>query len=121
LELARQVAEQFTKVDALGSHARDELGITEELRARPVQAAFASAAAFAVGAVVPILAALLAPDNLVSLAITTSTIVTLTALGALAAYAGGASVVRGAIRVTFWGALAMGVTAAVGKLMGASL
>jgi VIT1/CCC1 family predicted Fe2+/Mn2+ transporter len=121
LELARQVAEQLTKVDALGAHARDELGITDELRARPIQAAFASAAAFGVGAVIPILAALVASANFVSLVITTSTLVTLTALGALAAYAGGASILRGAVRVTFWGVLAMGVTAAVGKLIGASL
>jgi VIT1/CCC1 family predicted Fe2+/Mn2+ transporter len=121
LELARQVAEQLTKVDALGAHARDELGITDELRARPIQAALASAAAFSVGAVIPILAALVASANFVSLATTTSTLITLTALGALAAYAGGASVIRGAARVTFWGVLAMGVTAGVGKLIGASL
>ena len=120
-ELARQVAEELTRVNALSAHARDELGITEELRARPIQAAFASAAAFGVGAVIPIMAALVAPADFVSLVTTACTLVTLTALGALAAFAGGASVFRGAVRVTFWGVLAMGVTAGVGKLIGASL
>ncbi len=119
--LAQQVAKQLTAVDALAAHARDELGITEELRARPIQASLASAAAFAVGAVIPIIAASLASVDYVDSTITISTLVTLTVLGGLAAFAGGASVIKGAVRVTFWGALAMGVTAVVGKLMGTAL
>ncbi len=119
--LARQVAVQLTAVDALTAHARDELGITEQLKARPIQAAFASAAAFSVGAVIPIIAALLASSQSVSLVTTVSTLLTLTLLGSLAAYAGGASIVRGALRVTFWGALAMSVTAGVGKVIGSAL
>ncbi len=119
--LARQVAVQLTAVDALAAHARDELGITEELKARPLQAALASAAAFSVGGIIPIFSALLASAQSVSLVTTVSTLLTLTLLGSLAAYAGGASVIRGALRVTFWGALAMGVTAGVGKLIGATL
>lgn len=120
-ELAQQVAVKLTENDALAAHARDELGITEELRARPIQAAFASAAAFAVGAIIPIIAAILASADLVSLVITVTTLLTLTVLGSLAAFAGGASVLRGALRVTVWGALAMGVTALVGQLIGTSL
>lgn len=119
--LARQVAVQLTAVDALTAHARDELGITEQLKARPIQAALASAAAFSVGAVIPIISALLASSESVSLVTTVSTLLTLTLLGSLAAYAGGASIVRGALRVTFWGALAMSVTAGVGKLIGSTL
>lgn len=120
-KLAHQVALKLTENDALAAHARDELGITEELRARPIQAAFASAGAFAVGAVIPIIAAILSTAESVSFITTVVTLLTLTALGSLAAFVGGASVVRGAIRVTFWGALAMGVTALVGKLIGTSL
>ena len=120
-QLARQVAEKLTASDALAAHARDELGITEELRARPIQASLASAAAFAVGAIVPIISALLAPAQSVSLVTTIATLLTLTLLGLLAAYAGGASIVKGAVRVTFWGALAMGVTAGVGKIIGSAL
>jgi VIT1/CCC1 family predicted Fe2+/Mn2+ transporter len=120
-QLARQVAVKLMDGDALAAHARDELGITEELRARPIQAAFASAGAFAVGAVIPIIAAMLSTSESVSFITTVITLLTLTALGSLAAFAGGASIMRGAIRVTFWGALAMGVTALVGKLIGAAL
>ncbi len=120
-QLARQVAEKLMAGDALAAHARDELGITEELRARPIQAAFASALAFAVGAVIPILAALLSASESVGIVTTVTTLATLTFLGSLAAFAGGASILRGAIRVTFWGALAMGTTALVGKLIGTSL
>ena len=120
-QLAHQVAVKLMAGDALAAHARDELGITEELRARPIQAAFASALAFAVGAVIPILAALLAAAESVSVVTTVVTLLTLTVLGSLAAFAGGASILRGAIRVTFWGALAMGATALVGKLIGTSL
>lgn len=119
--LAAQVALQLTARDALTAHARDELGITDELRARPIQAALASAAAFAVGAVIPILAGLASPANMVSMATTLVTLLTLAILGALAAYAGGAAPITGAFRVTFWGALAMGVTALVGSLIGRSV
>lgn len=117
--LARQVAEQLMAGDALGAHARDELGITEMLRARPVQAAIASAASFVLGAIVPILAVLLAPAAWLTVASVSAALVTLAALGGTAAYAGGASIIKGAMRVAFWGALAMGLTAAVGKLFGA--
>ncbi|MBP1606754.1 MAG: nodulin 21 [Acidobacteria bacterium] len=119
--LARRVAEQLTAGDTLAAHARDELGITETLRARPVQAALASAAAFAGGAVLPIVPALVAPASWVSPVTVATTLVALLALGAMAAYAGGAPVARGAARVTFWGALAMALTAGVGRLFGAVL
>jgi len=119
--LARQVAQKLTAHDELSAHARDELGSTEELRARPIQASLSSAAAFAIGAVIPIIAAIIAPTQSVSLVTTATTLITLTALGSLAAYVGGASIVRGAFRVTFWGVLAMVVTAGVGKLIGISL
>ncbi|MBU5636952.1 VIT family protein [Geomonas sp. Red69] len=116
--LARLVAEKLTSRDALLAHARDELGITETLRARPVQAALASAISFAVGAIVPIVALLLAPTAWVTEVLSATALVTLAILGATAAYAGGAPIVKGAIRVAFWGALAMGLTAGVGKLFG---
>jgi len=116
--LAAKVAEQLTAHDALGAHARDELGITEHLRARPVQATLASAASFAAGAAMPLLVAALAPAALtIPLAAGTS-LVFLALLGGLAARAGGANVAVGALRVTFWSALAMSVTAAAGKLFG---
>ncbi|KAF1699607.1 nodulin 21 [Pseudoxanthomonas jiangsuensis] len=105
--LARQVAERLTAHDALGAHARDELGISESLRARPVQAALASAAAFCAGALLPILATLLAPAMRPGGVVPASTVVGLLLSGALAAHAGGAPVLRGAVRVGFWGALAM--------------
>lgn len=117
--LARQVAEQLTAHDALGAHARDELGITEELRARPLQAALASAGAFSCGAALPVLTALLAPVQNVATATTVSTLAGLCLTGAMAARAGGASPTRGALRVMFWGALAMAAAAAVGRLLGA--
>jgi len=119
--LARRVAEQLTAGDTLAAHSRDELGITETLRARPIQAALASAAAFAGGAVLPIVPALVAPASWVSPVTVATTLVALLALGAMAAYAGGAPVARGAARVTFWGALAMALTAGVGRLFGAVL
>lgn len=118
--LARQVAEQLTHSDALGAHARDELGITETLRARPLQAAFASALSFVAGALVPLAASLLAPADRVALVTSATALVALICLGATAAYAGGASVVKGSLRVAFWGALAMAVTAGVGRLFGAA-
>ncbi|MBN6111094.1 VIT1/CCC1 transporter family protein [Xanthomonas bonasiae] len=116
--LARQVAEQLTAHDALGAHARDELGITETLRARPLQAALASAAAFCCGAALPILAALLAPAGRQVWVTVAATLLGLSLTGALAARAGGASGLRGAVRVVFWGAAAMLATGAVGRLFG---
>lgn len=117
--LARQVAEQLTAHDALGAHARDELGITDTLRARPLQAALASAGAFTCGAALPVLTALLAPVDKVAMITTASTLLGLCLTGAMAAQAGGAPPVRGAVRVMFWGALAMATAAAVGRLLGA--
>lgn len=116
--LARRVAEKLMSVDALGAHARDELGITETLRARPLQAALASAVSFVAGAIIPILAALLAPAARIAEVSSATALATLVILGGTAAYAGGASVAKGAMRVAFWGALAMGCTAGVGKLFG---
>jgi VIT1/CCC1 family predicted Fe2+/Mn2+ transporter len=117
-ELARRVAEQLTARDALTAHARDELGLSEMHAARPVQAAFASAATFAVGAALPLVAAAVVPASRIILAVTASSLVFLAALGAVSAGAGGASRVRGALRVTFWGALAMALTALVGRVFG---
>ena len=117
-ELARQVAQQLTAHDALGAHARDELGITESLRARPLQAALASAAAFAAGAVLPILAVLLAPAGRIEPVVVAVTVAALLLSGALAARVGGAGVVRGALRVGFWGAMAMAAAALIGRLFG---
>lgn len=118
-ELAAQVAQQLMHHDALGAHARDELGISTTVRARPVQAALTSAATFAAGAALPLLTTLLAPlPQLVPLIAGTS-LVCLTALGALGAHTGGAPVPQAALRVAFWGALAMAATAGVGKLFGA--
>ena len=117
--LAKQVADQLMAHDGLGAHVRDELGISQALSARPLQAAFASAASFAIGATMPLLVTLLAPEaNLISLVSGTS-LVFLALLGGVAARAGGAPVAVGAMRVTFWGALAMGLTAGVGALFGA--
>jgi len=114
--LAKQVAEQLMAHDALGAHARDELGISEALIARPIQAALASAGSFAVGATMPLLVTAIVPEaSLIYLVFGTS-LVSLALLGGLAAHIGGASVSAGATRVTFWGALAMGVTAGVGTL-----
>jgi VIT1/CCC1 family predicted Fe2+/Mn2+ transporter len=116
-DLARRVAEQLMAKDALAAHVRDELGITETLRARPVQAALASAASFAVGALIPLLATLLAPGR-ASTVTTATTLLALLGLGGLAAYAGGSPVVKSAVRVAFWGALAMALTAGIGRLFG---
>jgi vacuolar iron transporter family protein len=116
--LAQQVAKQLMDHDALGAHARDELGITDTMSARPLQAAFSSAASFAVGAALPIVMAYLTSGkNLIPLVALTS-LLFLALLGGLAARAGGALVLTGAMRVTLWGALAMAVTAAVGNLFG---
>ncbi len=114
--LARQVAEQLTAHDALGAHARDELGISESLRARPLQAALASAAAFTAGAALPIAATLLAPPAHTGVVVTASTLAGLLLSGGLAAWAGGAPIARGALRVGFWGAAAMAAAHAIGTL-----
>jgi len=116
--LAKQVAEQLMAHDALGAHARDELGISETLMARPLQAAWTSAASFAVGAAMPLLAAAAVPASRLILVVSGISLVFLAILGGLAARVGGASVTTGAMRVTFWGALAMGLTAGVGALFG---
>ncbi|MBL7689073.1 MAG: VIT family protein [Bdellovibrionaceae bacterium] len=118
-ELARQVAEQLMARDALGSHAREELGITETLRARPVQAALASAGTFAVGAALPLLMVLVAPPERLIAMVSLSSLLFLVSLGVLAARVGGSGVLKGALRVGFWGALAMAVTAGIGSLFGA--
>jgi VIT1/CCC1 family predicted Fe2+/Mn2+ transporter len=118
---ARIVAQQLMAHDALAAHARDELGLLEVLAARPIQAALASAATFAVGAALPILTVILAPPAALSMMVAGVSLACLAALGALAAGAGGASVAIGAGRVAFWGALAMAVTAGVGRLFGAAI
>lgn len=117
--LAQQVAGQLMAHDALGAHARDELGISSAFSARPVQAALASAASFAVGAALPLAVTALAPGQSLMLWVAVTSLVFLAALGVVAAQVGGASVLKGAWRVTFWGALAMGITAGVGSLFGA--
>ena len=116
--LAKQVAEQLMAHDALGAHARDELGISETFRARPIQAAFTSAASFAVGAAMPLLAVGLVPGSSLISFVSGTSLVFLAVLGGVAARVGGASVALGAMRVTFWGALAMALTAGVGKIFG---
>ena len=117
-ELARTVARQLMARDALQAHLRDELGLTEELAARPLQAALASALTFAVGAAVPVLTAWLVPANVLVWATVAVSLVALAVLGSLAGRVGGASALIGATRVVFWGALAMAITAAVGQLFG---
>jgi VIT1/CCC1 family predicted Fe2+/Mn2+ transporter len=118
--LAKQVAEQLMAHDALGAHARDELGVSQAFAAQPVQAAFASAASFAVGAILPLVVAACAPAQGLIYWISGASLAFLALLGAAAAKAGGAPLALGATRVTFWGALAMGLTAAAGKLFGAA-
>jgi vacuolar iron transporter family protein len=120
-ELASEVATQLMAHDALGAHARDELGMTAALTARPVQAALASAATFAVGALLPLVVVLLVPVSTVLWAVSASSLLFLMLLGSLAARAGGASVIKAAVRVTFWGALAMALTIAVGALFGVAI
>ena len=119
-DLAKQVALELTHHDALGAHARDELGIIEALNARPVQAALASAGTFAVGALLPLLVVWFAPKPLVP-SVALMSLIFLALLGGLAAKVGGASMAKGALRVTFWGALAMAATAAVGSLFGVAV
>lgn len=116
--LARQVANQLMAHDALGAHARDELGISEIQRARPVLAAFASAGTFAVGAALPLVVVLIAPANALAVSVVGTSLASLAILGALAARVGGAKALSGAARVTFWGALAMAITYGVGALFG---
>jgi len=119
--LARQVAVQLTAFDALGSHARDELGITDALSARPVQAALSSAAAFAVGAALPLIFVVIVPAKVLIYSVSFGSLVFLVLLGVVAAKVGGANVWRGALRVGFWGALAMAITAGIGALFGTTL
>jgi VIT1/CCC1 family predicted Fe2+/Mn2+ transporter len=116
--LASNVATQLMQHDAIGAHARDELGISDTLAARPVQAALASAGTFAVGAVLPLLIVLLFPVSSLLWAVSVGSLLFLALLGSLSARAGGASVITAAARVTFWGALAMALTAGVGALFG---
>jgi len=117
-ELAHQVAVQLTQHDALGAHARDELGITETMNARPMQAALASAATFAVGALLPLLVTYFAPAADTALYVGTSSLAFLALLGGLAAQAGGANIMVGVARVAFWGVIAMAATASIGELFG---
>ena len=118
-ELAAQVAAALHANDALGAHVRDELGISEHTEAKPLVAAGASAMTFAVGAALPLATAALVPEASISLWVTVLSLIFLALLGAVGAKAGGASILRGVLRVTFWGAVAMAVTALVGKLFGA--
>lgn len=120
-DLADQVATQLMAKDALGAHARDELGISETLSARPVQAAMASAATFAIGGVLPLLVVLMVPASALVWTVSGSSLFFLAILGSLAARAGGSPVWRATARVTFWGALAMALTAGVGALFGAAV
>lgn len=116
--LAKQVANQLMAHDGLGAHVRDELGITKALSARPIQAAFSSAASFTIGAAMPLLVTLLAPAASLIPLVSGTSLVFLAVLGGVAAHAGGACLTAGAMRVTFWSALAMGLTAGVGALFG---
>jgi VIT1/CCC1 family predicted Fe2+/Mn2+ transporter len=118
-ELAVQVATELTAHDALGAHARDELGMSQHTLARPLQAALASAAAFTMGALPPVILVWFIPLKLVNPVVSGSTLLLLVGLGTLAAKLGGAPLLRGAVRVTFWGAVAMGATALVGRIFGA--
>lgn len=120
-ELARSVARQLMARDALGAHARDELGLSVKLGARPFQAAWASAVTFAIGALLPALTVLVAPLPQVGIIVSAASLICLAALGAISAATGGAPAVTGAMRVTFWGAVAMAVTAGVGALFGTTI
>lgn len=120
-ELAAQVTEQLMAKDALGAHARDELGLSEITAARPLQAALASAVTFAVGAALPVIVSAVVPHAQLAISVTVSALILLSVLGALAARVGGAPMWKGALRVTFWGALAMGVSALIGRLFGTTV
>jgi|SRR5579862_3413495 len=117
-ELAREVAQQLMAKDALAAHARDELGISDVVTARPIQAAFTSAATFSTGAALPLATAILSPRDLTLAAVAIASLVFLAALGAIGARAGGAPILRATLRVTFWGALAIAITAGIGELFG---
>ncbi|MBV9551959.1 MAG: VIT family protein [Alphaproteobacteria bacterium] len=117
-DLANQVADQLMAHDALGAHARDELGISETLKARPVQAALASAASFSLGGAVPLLATAVAPQNALFAVVAGASLICLAASGGLAAYTGGANMLTGTLRTAFWGVLAMAVTTGAGALFG---
>ncbi len=117
-ELARKVADQLMARDALGAHARDELGLSEATTARPIQAALTSAATFAAGAALPLLAAVLLPHSMLIAGVSVASLVFLALLGAIGARAGGAKIGKPVVRVTFWGAIAMALTAAIGALFG---
>lgn len=119
--LSNQVSQQLMEHDPLEAHARDELGIHSNVKAQPIQAAFSSAAAFAIGAALPLSAVIFAPPAHIITTVATLTLLCLVLLGALAAKTGGASVLKGATRVTFWGMLAMAVTAMVGNLFGVNV
>ena len=120
-DLATQVATQLMAHDALGAHSRDELGVSDVVSARPVQAGVTSAATFAVGAALPLLTSLVAPPPYLVLVVAGTSLVFLTALGALSASTGGAPILRASVRVAFWGALAMGLTAVAGRLVGTAV
>jgi VIT1/CCC1 family predicted Fe2+/Mn2+ transporter len=121
LDLARQVAEQLMAKDALGAHARDELGISEISTARPVQAALASAATFSVGAAAPLILTLISPSTLLLPVVSVGSLAFLALLGMIGAKTGGAAIFRPTIRVMFWGALAMGLTAVIGAMVGTAV
>lgn len=120
-ELAQRVADQLMAKDALGAHAQDELGISEATTARPIQAALTSAATFSVGAAMPLLMVVVSPSSLLVPAVSIASLLFLALLGAVGARAGGANVVRATVRVTFWGALAMALTAGIGALVGTAV
>ncbi|WP_454747938.1 VIT1/CCC1 transporter family protein [Ciceribacter selenitireducens] len=120
-ELARQVADQLMAKDALGAHAHDELGISEMTTARPSQAALTSAATFAVGAALPLLMVIVSPANLLVWTVSVASLLFLALLGAVGARAGGANVARATLRVTFWGAFAMALTAGIGAVVGTAV
>ncbi|NKB84457.1 VIT1/CCC1 transporter family protein [Brucella grignonensis] len=120
-DLARQVAIQLTTHNALEAHARDELGIVEHMEARPVEAALTSAATFSVGAALPLIMAIIAPPSILLYTVAIASLLFLALLGAVGAKAGGANVTKATIRVTFWGALAMALTAGIGALVGTAV
>lgn len=120
-ELALKVADQLMAKDALGAHARDELGISDVTAARPIQAALTSAATFAIGAAMPLLMVVLSPTSLLVPVVSVASLLFLALLGAVGARAGGANVIRATLRVTFWGALAMALTAGIGALVGTAV
>ena len=120
-DLARQVADQLMARDALAAHAHDELGISEMTTARPIQAALTSAATFSVGAAMPLLMVLVSPASMLVLAVSLASLLFLALLGAIGAKAGGANILRATLRVTFWGAFAMALTAGIGALVGTAV